>query len=82
MQQHAVTENGARPAGILHDGGFIDPSQLAVELGISERTLARWGVLREGPPKLKVGKKVLYRRASVIGWLEEREGRQPRKGRR
>lgn len=71
-QQHE-TSVSADTASILRDGGFIEPHQLANELGISERTLARWAVARMGPPKVKLGKQVLYRRASVIEWLQSRE---------
>jgi hypothetical protein len=64
---------------ILVESGLIDPSQLAQELKVSKRTLARWHVLRIGPPRTLIGKRVLYKRASVIGWLQTREetGRRP-----
>jgi predicted DNA-binding transcriptional regulator AlpA len=77
-QQHETAGNGGQAAGILQTGGFIEPEQLAAELGISPRTLARWDVSRTGPPKLKLGKRNLYRRASVIEWLESQETRQGR----
>ncbi len=39
---------------------FLTPDALARELGKSPRTLARWDVLRCGPPKIRVGRSVYY----------------------
>jgi hypothetical protein len=63
---------------ILDD--YVTPDELAAEFKTSRRTLDRWDVHREGPPRVKVGKTILYRRAAVKHWLEARE-RQPRKRR-
>ena len=57
---------------------FLTPDALARELGKSPRTLARWNVLRCGPPKIRVGRSVYYRRTSVRQWLESREENQNR----
>jgi predicted DNA-binding transcriptional regulator AlpA len=57
---------------------FMEPQELAKELGKSERTLHRWHVERVGPPRVVVGRMVLYRRASVLEWLRSREEAQPR----
>ncbi len=43
-------------------------------LNVSTRTLHRWGRLKKGPPSIKVGRSVLYRRAAVEGWLLSLEG--------
>ncbi|WP_426263781.1 helix-turn-helix transcriptional regulator [Sphingomonas sp. PWP1-2] len=43
-------------------------------LNVSQRTLHRWGRLRKGPPSIKVGRSVFYRRAAVEGWLLSLEG--------
>ena len=75
-----VTQGSA--ASLLGDE-FLTPDALARELGKSPRTLARWNVLRCGPPIIRVGRSVYYRRASVRQWLESREEIQARaKGRR
>ena len=42
----------------------------------SPRTLIRWRVERTGPPYVKLGRKVFYRRKSLDEWLAGRE-RQP-----
>ena len=61
-------------------GEFLTPSQLAAELSISERTLHRWHTARQGPPRVVLGRVVLYRRQSVLAWLESKE--EARKARR
>jgi predicted DNA-binding transcriptional regulator AlpA len=57
---------------------YMEPQELARELGKSERTLHRWHVERVGPPRVVVGRMVLYRRASVLEWLRSLEQSQPR----
>ena len=43
---------------------FLTKEELAVELRRNPRTLDRWAVLGIGPPRTRVGRNVLYRRAS------------------
>jgi predicted DNA-binding transcriptional regulator AlpA len=43
-------------------------------LNVSTRTLHRWGRLKKGPPSIKVGRSVLYRRAAIEEWLLSLEG--------
>ncbi len=52
---------------------YLTTTECAAELGIDKRTLERWHRLREGPPRTKIGKRVLYRRAAVAEWLRSRE---------
>jgi len=66
----------------LLGGDYLTPAQLALELGVSERTLHRWHTERVGAPRICIGKKVLYKRASVLAWLSAREEQPARKGRR
>jgi len=42
-------------------------------LGVTVRTLARWNACRIGPPKIKIGKTVLFDLAKVPEWLAARE---------
>jgi hypothetical protein len=56
---------------ILSD--FFTKEELAAELRRNPRTLDRWEVLGMGPPRTHVGRKVLYRRASVQKWLTAQE---------
>jgi hypothetical protein len=60
---------------ILSD--FFSKEELAKELKRNPRTLDRWQAIGMGPPRTHVGRKVLYRRASVQKWLaaQEHQGR-------
>jgi predicted DNA-binding transcriptional regulator AlpA len=53
--------------------GFLRREDLARQLGVSPRTIDRWQVLREGPPRVSVGRTVLYNVESVREWLRSRE---------
>jgi phage terminase Nu1 subunit (DNA packaging protein) len=63
----------SKPEAILSD--FLTKQELATEFGCEMRTLDRWDTLGIGPPRTHVGRKVLYRRASVERWLAAREYR-------
>lgn len=57
--------------GLLED--WISRHDLATDLGVSEDTLWRWDMQRTGPPSIKLGRKVYYRRSTVRSWLDARE---------
>lgn len=57
---------------------FDEESVVAQLAGISPRTLKRWRDQRVGPPFVKMGRKILYRRDAVEAWLLSREQIQPR----
>jgi DNA-binding transcriptional MerR regulator len=57
--------------GILHE--YTPPGELASELGVCVKTLERWRTLGHGPPVTKIGRRVYYRKSSVIDWLVSRE---------
>jgi len=61
----SITEN------LLAD--FLTQDETAAELKVCERTLDRWRRLDEGPPITKLGRRVLYRRSSLLAWLHARE---------
>jgi hypothetical protein len=52
---------------------FYTDEELAQNLRVTTRTLRRWHDLRFGPPRTVLGRKILYRKESVIGWLIARE---------
>lgn len=64
--------------GLEHD--YVDLQALAVELKVSERTLARYENLPDGLPSMRLGSRKLYKIASVRAWLEKRE-RKPNQNR-
>ena len=71
MQKGIQSEETERP--IL--AGFVTANRLAKELGRSRRTLERWSTLRLGPPRIVVGRMILYKTDSVRQWLESQEKR-------
>ena len=52
---------------------YVTADRLAATLGVTVRTLARWDAARIGPPKIKVGKLVLFDLAKLPAWLATRE---------
>ncbi len=52
---------------------YMTPESLAKDLGRSVRTLDRWHALRIGPPRVTIGRVILYRRAAILEWLRARE---------
>jgi hypothetical protein len=67
-------------AGVLD--AYLTAADLASELGVSERSIARWRALRTGPAWTAVGKRILYRRSAVAAWLKSREQKPARQTRR
>lgn len=61
---------------ILNDK--LTPAELAAELGVTPRTVQRWNARRIGPPKIKIGKRVYYRREAVEAWMLAHEREQVR----
>ena len=53
--------------------GYLRREELAQQLGVSARTIDRWQMLRCGPPRVAIGRTVLYRLDSVRQWLQSRE---------
>jgi predicted DNA-binding transcriptional regulator AlpA len=59
-------------AGTVLDG-YLTPRQLAAQLGCYEKTLSRWHAARSGPPRVTIGRRLLYRRTAVADWLQRQE---------
>lgn len=64
-----------RQIGALELAGrhYITAARLAEILGVTVRTLARWNAQRIGPPKISIGKTVLFDLAKLPEWLATRE---------
>lgn len=48
---------------------YLPEKDLAAELGVHERTLARWRVLGIGPPHVMRGREIEYSIAGARAWL-------------
>jgi predicted site-specific integrase-resolvase len=73
MENIAVTAPATEETSLLE--GWLNRAELAHELAISVDTLQRWETRRIGPPCVRVGRKVLYRKNAVREWLCEQEAR-------
>lgn len=73
MENISLTDSEPEDANLLV--GWLDRAELARELTISVDTLQRWETRRVGPPCVRVGRKVLYRKDAVREWLCEQEAR-------
>ena len=49
---------------------LMDTQQTAEYIHHSPRTLIRWRVERKGPPIIKAGRKVFYRKSDLDAWLD------------
>lgn len=59
---------------------LLTPDELAEQMAVTRRTVERWHARRIGPPRIKVGKNVFYRRDAVRSWLLASEETQVRGG--
>ena len=52
---------------------ILTPAAVAAQTGFSEKTLANWRVLGQGPAFFKVGRLVRYRPESVDAWIASQD---------
>lgn len=71
--------SAAESGGLLD--GWMSRAELACELGLSTDTLARWETRRIGPPCVRIGRRIVYRRGAVREWLVGQERGPTRAGR-
>lgn len=74
MKQNDIVKSEPLPAATVLDDYFT-PEALARVFRKSRRTIDRWDVLRIGPPRIVVGRTILYKKSSVEQWLASREER-------
>lgn len=65
----------------LHDDIMPEGEFAETILQSSPRTAQRLRARREGPPFIKIGRRVFYRREAVRAWLLAQEQAQPRANR-
>ncbi len=51
---------------------LLDEKRLCAELGISPVTATKWRRRADGPPFVKIGRLVRYRRADLDAWIASR----------
>lgn len=71
MSQADNNTTSVATAPVLRE--YLSDKQLAAELKVSPRTLARWRRLREGPAITRIGRKIVYNRRAVTAWLASQE---------
>ena len=76
---HSYRHTAAPPAPLM--AGWISRLDLARELGLSVDTLRRWDDRRMGPPCVRAGRTIYYRRAVVLDWLEKQDSTKRASGR-
>lgn len=57
----------------MNELDLLPTTEAARYIQHSPRTLIRWRGDRRGPPFIRCGRKILYRRASLDQWLQSRE---------
>jgi len=80
--QEIMNAKGSRETPRTLLSGWISRADLAQELEVTEGTLRRWTLERWGPPCIRAGRKIFYRRSAVIEWLEDQEAADLRRARR
>ena len=61
---------------------YQSEEEFAAELGVQVSTLRRWHTLRTGPPRTKLGRKIVYDRELTAGWIKLNAVMVTRKARR
>jgi hypothetical protein len=56
---------------------LLTEDEAARLLRVAPRSLRRWRAIGTGPPYTRAGRRVLYRRAAVLRWLQDNERRAP-----
>jgi predicted DNA-binding transcriptional regulator AlpA len=68
-----LSDSLVQPVARLVLEGFLRREELARQLGLSPRTIDRWEALRKGPPRVSIGRTILYNIQSVREWLVSQE---------
>jgi hypothetical protein len=49
---------------------YLTKEDLAAQLNRSIRSLDRWALNGDGPPYVRIGRRILYRREAILEWLK------------
>ena len=69
----STSARGASATVQLAGREYLTQEGLAARLGVTVRTLARWEERRVGPPRIRIGRLVLYDLGKLPEWLETHE---------
>lgn len=75
MVMTSSPDTGPAPSELGSD--FFSPKTLAAYLEVPERTVYQWRHTGYGPPGIRVGRHVRYRRRDVERWLDEQAAKGP-----
>jgi len=73
-----MLDSRPEPSGLLY--GYIPEPEVSRERGVTQRTLRAERARGNGPPFLRLGKKIYYPRDAFRAWLKCRETRPVRSG--
>lgn len=62
-----------REQATIQDGDRLTREEAAEYLRVSPRTLDRWHEERIGPPRIKIGRRIEYRRSVLDAWILQHE---------
>lgn len=51
---------------------YLAPGKAGAFIGVATQTLAKWRCGGDGPPFIKLGRKVVYDKADMIAWMSSR----------
>lgn len=54
----------------LPEAGLLTKEDLATYAGTSVHTIAKWNTRGTGPKRVRIGRRVYYRRADVLAWVD------------
>jgi predicted DNA-binding transcriptional regulator AlpA len=65
----------SRPASESNDDDdeYLTPDEFSCQYKIPVSTLYRWRYMGTGPPAIRIGRHLRYRRGAVRKWVRERE---------
>jgi hypothetical protein len=73
-----ANHGAASPGELIINGTRYGNTKRVAEIfDKSDRTIARWVALRIGPPRIKIGKLILFNLDRLPDWLAEHEEERP-----
>ena len=69
----AISADNSVDELVINGVRYGNTKRLAAIFHVSERTVGRWVSLRIGPPRIKIGKLVLFNLERLSEWLAEHE---------